>query len=101
MTLGSTTLIDLKGPRFGAFRGSVRLVANSADVTAVGGGHSVSGITGFSAKGISTTQVDPGGPHTSHSPSILTGKSPAFAVRDQPILEPVDVSGVPGVVTWL
>ena len=27
------------------------------------------------------------------------GKSPAFAVRDQPILAPVDVSGLPGVVT--
>ena len=38
MVLGSTTLIDLKGPRFGAFRGSVRFVANSADETAVGGG---------------------------------------------------------------
>ncbi len=30
-------MIDLNGPRFGAFRGSVRFVANSADVTAVGG----------------------------------------------------------------
>ena len=37
-------MIDLKGPRFGAFRGSVRFVANSADVTAVGGGHSASGM---------------------------------------------------------
>ena len=88
--LGSTTLIFLIGPSFGAFRGSVRVVANSADETAVGGGHSESGMTGFSAKGISTTHVDPSGPHTGHSPSILTGKSPAFAVRDQPIVAPVD-----------
>ena len=43
--LGSTTLIFLIGPSFGAFRGSVRVVANSADETAVGGGHSASGIT--------------------------------------------------------
>ena len=40
-------MIDLKGPRFGALRGSVRFVANSADETAVGGGHSASGMTGF------------------------------------------------------
>ena len=32
-------MIFLIGPRFGALRGSVRFVANSADETAVGGGH--------------------------------------------------------------
>ena len=100
--LGSTTLILLIGPRLGALRGSVRFVANSADETSVGGGHSESGMTGFSAKpkGISTTQVDPGGPHTSHSPSIVMGKSPALTVSSQPTFAPVDTTGVPGVVSF-
>ena len=42
--LGSTTLIDLKGPRFGAFRGSVRFVATDflafPDSRDLGGGDS-------------------------------------------------------------
>ena len=43
-----STLIFLKGPSFGALRGSVRFVANSADETAVGGGHSASRVLGVS-----------------------------------------------------
>ena len=48
MTLGSTTLIDLKGPRFGAFRGSVRFVANFCWMAV--GKDIRRAVTGFSAK---------------------------------------------------